>query len=141
MAIKQLSVFVENRRGRLTTLTGIIAEHNIDFRTTVIAETSDFGILRCIVEDPENAAKILNENGFTASLSTVTPVVIPDKPGAVHNVLKLLSSADIDVKYMYSSITRTNQEIIIILKTSDTEKTEEILSDHYYKICTLEDLK
>ena len=81
MIVKQVSVFVENTVGRLAELTKILTDNDIDLKASTIAETVDFGILRCIVEDPEKTVKILTENGFSASISEVTGVSLEDKPG------------------------------------------------------------
>lgn len=104
MIVKQVSVFVENTVGRLADLTKILTDNNIDLKASTIAETVDFGILRCIVEEPEKTVKILVENGFSASISEVTGVSLEDKPGGLHKVLAVLAEAGIAVNYIYSTI-------------------------------------
>ena len=83
MLVKQMSVFVENTTGRLADLTGVLAENNIDIIACTIADTVDFGILRCIVEEPEKATEILKKHGFTASITEVVSVSLEDKPGGL----------------------------------------------------------
>ena len=122
MIVKQVSVFVENTVGRLADLTKILTDNNIDLKASTIAETVDFGILRCIVEEPEKTVKILVENGFSASISEVTGVSLEDKPGGLHKVLAVLAEAGIAVNYIYSTI-----KSIIMMKTSDAAKAEEVL--------------
>lgn len=140
MAVKQLSIFVENRIGRLSALTKIFADEDINLRAAVIVETTDFGILRCIVADPERAAKILNAGRFNTSMTDVTPVVIDDRSGGLHKVLALLSDAGIDVKYLYSSSKVKDGRIVMILKTVDTDAAETLLKENGFRICGIEDL-
>ena len=123
MIVKQVSVFVENTVGRLADLTN----NNIDLKASTIAETVDFGILRCIVEEPEKTVKILVENGFSASISEVTGVSLEDKPGGLHKVLAVLAEAGIAVNYIYSTIKSAEGKAIIMMKTSDAAKAEEVL--------------
>ena len=113
MIVKQVSVFVENTVGRLADLTKILTDNNIDLKASTIAETVDFGILRCIVEEPEKTVKILVENGFSASISEVTGVSLEDKPGGLN--------------YIYSTIKSAEGKAIIMMKTSDAAKAEEVL--------------
>ena len=124
MIVKQVSVFVENTVGRLADLTKILTDNNIDLKASTIAETVDFGILRCIVEEPEKTVKILVENGFSASISEVTGVSLEDKPGGLH---KVLAEAGIAVNYIYSTIKSAEGKAIIMMKTSDAAKAEEVL--------------
>ena len=127
MIVKQVSVFVENTVGRLAGLTKILAENDIDLKASTIAETVDFGILRCIVEDPEKTVKILIENGFTASLSEVIGVSLEDKAGGLHHVLALLADAGIAVNYIYSTIKSAEGKAIIMMKVADSDKAVEVL--------------
>ena len=87
MAIQQISVFLENRAGQLAEITGVLAQHHIDMRAIHIAETSDYGVLRIIVDQPQQAATVLLEHGFVLSMTPVVAVVVPDEPGALAKVL------------------------------------------------------
>lgn len=127
MLVKQMSVFVENTTGRLSDLTGVLAENNIDIIACTIADTVDFGILRCIVQDPEKATKTLKEHGFTASITEVVSVSIDDTPGGLDSVLRKLAAADISVDYIYSTIRSEEGKAIIIMKVADPQKAIEIL--------------
>ncbi|MDD5921886.1 MAG: ACT domain-containing protein [Eubacteriales bacterium] len=140
MAIKQLSVFVENKIGQIASLTGILSDADINFRAAVIAETTDFGIFRCIIEDPEKAQDILQQHGFNASLTDVIPISISDVPGALSQVLQLLAANGIDTKYLYSAVTQAAKTSVIILKTSDTEGAEALLKKNGIRIFVLKDL-
>lgn len=127
MLVKQMSVFVENTTGRLADLTGVLAASNIDIIACTIADTVDFGILRCIVEDPEKATAILKQHGFTASITEVVAVSIEDRPGGLDKVLRKLAAADISVDYIYSTIRPNEGKAIIIMKVADPQKAIEIL--------------
>ncbi|MFQ7473546.1 MAG: ACT domain-containing protein [Anaerovoracaceae bacterium] len=140
MIVKQVSVFVENTVGRLAGLTKILAENDIDLKASTIAETVDFGILRCIVEDPEKTVKILIENGFTASLSEVIGVSLEDKAGGLHHVLALLADAGIAVNYIYSTIKSAEGKAIIMMKVADSDKAVEVLKSSGVELVGVESL-
>ncbi len=127
MLVKQMSVFVENTTGRLADLTGVLAANGIDIIACTIADTVDFGILRCIVEDPEKATEILKEHGFTASITEVIAVSAEDKPGGLDKILRSLAEAEIGVDYIYSTIRSKEGEAIIIMKVADPKKALSIL--------------
>ena len=131
MIVKQVSVFVENTVGRLAEIDNIVgakdSSGNFNNILEYIAKTVDFGILRCIVEEPEKTVKILVENGFSASISEVTGVSLEDKPGGLHKVLAVLAEAGIAVNYIYSTIKSAEGKAIIMMKTSDAAKAEEVL--------------
>lgn len=141
MAVKQVSIFIENETGRLTKLTKILADAGVDLNAATIAETGEYGILRCIVQNPEDTCKVLSEHGFMASVSDAIAVAIDNKPGGLHYVLDLLSSADIGVKYIYSTIQSIKGEAVIVMKVSDQERAEKILGEAGVKLCDTEELK
>ena len=102
MSLKQISVFLENRPGRLLAMTSVLAENHIDMRALSIAETKDFGIVRMIVDDVYATATVLKDAGFIHSLTPVLGVVIPDEPGGLDQVLRVLAGAQVNVEYMYA---------------------------------------
>ena len=102
MTIHQISVFLENRAGQLAEITGILSEHQVDLRALNIAETSDYGVLRLIVSDAQKASSVLLEHGFILTMTPVTAVAVPDRPGGLSELLRVLSEAQIDIEYMYS---------------------------------------
>ncbi|MBR6809185.1 MAG: ACT domain-containing protein [Clostridia bacterium] len=102
MSLKQISVFVENKPGKMQTLTNVLAEHQIDMRALSLAETSDFGIVRIIVDDVYAASTLLKEEGFIHSVNKVLGVAIPDEPGGLNRVLQVLTAAQINIEYMYA---------------------------------------
>ena len=108
--IKQFSIFVENRQGKMAELTRLIADAGIDLRSLSLADTSDFGILRIIVSKPDETAALLSENGWTFKVTEVIGVKVPDIPGGVATVLELLDAAGINIEYMYAFVNRTPGE-------------------------------
>ena len=141
MAVKQVSIFLENETGRLTDLTQTLADSGVDLNAATIAETGEYGILRCIVQDPENAVEVLKKGGFMASITDVLAVAIDNRPGGLNHVLRMLSDADISVKYIYSTIQDVKGEAVIVMKVSDLERAEKILADAGVKLWNMEELK
>lgn len=141
MGVKQVSIFLENETGRLTDLTQTLADSGVDLNAATIAETGEYGILRCIVQDPENAVEVLKKGGFMASITDVLAVAIDNRPGGLNHVLRMLSDADISVKYIYSTIQDVKGEAVIVMKVSDLERAEKILADAGVKLWNMEELK
>ncbi len=129
MIIKQLSVFLENRAGRLTELTGILAENDINISAFSIADTADFGILRMIAGKPELAEKVLKENGFAVKITDVICMTVPHKPGGLHRALQILSDNGISIEYMYAFAAAADQATVVI-RTDMPLKAIEVLQLH-----------
>lgn len=125
--IQQISVFLENRKGQLGEITGILAENGIDLRAINIAETADYGILRLIADDPRKAAAVLSEQDFVVSVTPVVAVEVNDKVGGLHSVLKVITDADIDIGYMYSSFGKKDGAAYMIFRVSEPDKLAEVL--------------
>ena len=136
-----MSVFVENTTGRLADLTRILADNDIDIKASTIADTVDFGILRCIVPDPEAATEILKAAGFTASITEVVAVSLEDKPGGLHRVLKILSDAEVGVDYIYSTIKPQNDEAVIMIKVAEPDRAVEVLTANGVKLFSMDEIK
>lgn len=126
MTVKQLSIFVENRSGRMAEITRKIADAGIDIRALSIADTTDFGILRLIVDRPEAAEAALRGKGLTVSLTDVIAVQIVDKPGGFADAIQVLTQADIDVEYMYAFVCRREGMACIILRVENNDKAIEV---------------
>ena len=129
MIIKQISIFVENRHGRLAEITDILGKNNISIHAVSIADTTDFGILRIIVDNPDNVVELLAENNITASMTSVLSVGLEDKPGGLAAVLNVLAKNDITVDYMYAYISRTDDRAFVILRVEKEEEAVEILKN------------
>ena len=126
MAIKQISVFLENRPGTLLKMTGALAAQGIDMRALSLAETKDFGIVRLIVDDVFKAATVLKDADFINSLTDVVGVMIPDEPGGLDRVLRVLAEANINVEYMYAFLTKSDSAYLVI-RVEDADAVEAAL--------------
>lgn len=124
--MKQLSVFIENREGRLEDVLNLLKEQNINIISLSLADTSDYGMLRLIVSDPEKGRKALKDNGFSATLNDVVAVTLPHKVGALQEILHILCKEDLNIEYMYALCTKTD-EAAIVIKASDPQKADEVL--------------
>lgn len=122
MLVKQISVFLENKSGRLAEVTKTLGENDIDISALSIADTTDFGILRLIVNKPEQAERILKENEFTVSCTNVIAIGVEDKPGGLAKALEVLESEGIGIEYMYAFVSKTEFEALVILRVEDPEK-------------------
>lgn len=122
MLIKQISVFVENKSGRLAEITSVLADNGIDIRALSIADTTDFGILRLIVDKPDKAEQVLKEAGMTVSLTNVIAIGIPDTPGAFAKAMKVLSDTGIGIEYMYAFISRDEGRACVLLRVTDNDE-------------------
>ena len=120
MSIKQLSVFVENKAGRLAEITAVLAQAGIDIRALSVADTTNFGILRLIVNKPMEAEKALKEAGLTVSLTNVVAIGIPDVPGGFAAAMKALAGAGVDIEYMYAFISRDEGRACVILRVEES---------------------
>ena len=127
MKIQQLSIFVENREGRLAQITEVLAAAQIDIRAISVADTSDFGILRLIVNDPGQAVKALKAAGMTVSLTDV--IGINDRPGEFSKAMRILADHHITVEYMYAFISRDKGKAFVIIRVDNDEKAMEALRD------------
>ncbi|MGI6040272.1 MAG: ACT domain-containing protein [Eubacteriales bacterium] len=134
MLINQISVFIENRPGRLYAITKTLSENDIDIRALSLADTTDFGILRLIVNDSVKADKVLRENGFTVSTAKVLAVQVEDKPGGLHSILEKLYEQAIGVEYAYAFFTRNANGAFVVLRVEDNEKAAQYLKSCGVKI-------
>ncbi len=129
MTIKQLSVFIENKRGRLAEITNVLRQNSINIRALSIADTKEFGILRLIVSDAAKAAEVLREDGFTVSLTDVVAIGIADRPGGLAEAMEVLDSNKISVEYMYAFISRTEDTAYVIMRVANNEAAIRIFED------------
>ncbi len=127
--IKQISVFLENRKGRLKELTETLYEASVNIRALALAESAEFGILRLVVDNPEKAKSVLSKAGFTVKEQEVFAVEVEDKPGGFYKVVKLLSEADINVDYTYAFVGSAEKAILVFkVPDQDFEKALEVVS-------------
>ena len=140
MAIKQLTVFVQNKKGTVVSVTDILSKNNINLRALSIAETQDFGILRLIVNDEKTAEKVLLENGYLIKVIDVVGVKIGDAPGKLTEALDVLDKADINVEYMYAFMARTEKHAYVVLRVEDNAVAEAALTDAGFKMISDADI-
>ncbi len=134
MKVEQISIFLENRAGRLAEVTRVLGESGVNIRALSLADTSDFGILRLIVSDFEKAKTVLKDNGFTVGRTNVVAVEVDDSPGGLHRILHLLSTQGVNVEYMYAFVQQSGQSAILIFRFDRTDQAIEILSANGLKI-------
>ncbi|MFO7840216.1 MAG: ACT domain-containing protein [Desulfosalsimonadaceae bacterium] len=130
MRIRQLSIFMENRSGRLAKITTAIGRAGINIRAMSLADTSDFGILRLVVTDAEKARQVLREQGFTVRISEVIAVAIPDTPGALGRLLGVIEQAELNVEYMYVVVEKKMDEAILIFRFDAPDRAAEVLQEN-----------
>lgn len=134
MLIKQISVFLENKSGRLAEVTRILGQNNIDISALSIADTTDFGILRLIVNNPDMAEKVLRENEFTVSSTEVIGISVEDKPGGLSKALSVLEKSEIGIEYMYAFVGKCTDEALVIIRVDDSENAIDVLKKNGIKV-------
>jgi hypothetical protein len=139
--IKQLSLFVENRPGRMAKVSKSLSDAGVNIRAMTIAEAGDFGVIRMVVDDPENGYKVLHENGFTVSTTDVLAVEMKDTPGGLYEIVNTLGENSINVDYAYAFVTAKAEKAMLILRVDDITKARQALSAKGVKIATKEELQ
>ncbi|MEF9853407.1 MAG: ACT domain-containing protein [Hydrogenoanaerobacterium sp.] len=140
MTIKQLSVFVENKPGRLAEITDTLENNNINIMALSVADTTNFGILRIIVNSPDKAVEALKGAGFTVSLTNVIAIGVNDCPGGLSKAMHSLCDAGMSVEYMYAFVGRKENFAYVILRVEDTAAAEQALTKSGVMIITTEDI-
>ena len=140
MAITQISVFLENRAGQLSEITKILSDNNIDLKALNIAETADYGILRLISDDCNEAAKLLRNNGFIVTETAVVAAAVPNKAGGLNELLNIISNEDIDIEYMYSVFGQKDGLAYMIFKVKDVDIFTSILKKYFVIVESGDDL-
>lgn len=133
MRVEQISVFLENRTGRLAEVTAILTEAGVNIRALSLADTSDFGVLRLIVDDNQKTKNVLRANGFTTGAHDVVAVEVADKPGGLHRILDLLGKVGVNVEYMYAFVRNSGNNAVMMFRFDDTDKALSILAQHKIK--------
>lgn len=133
--IQQLSIFLENKPGRLAEVTQTLTGGGINIHALSLADTSDFGILRLIVNDSERARQMLKEHGFTVSLTTVVALEMPHSPGGLNNVLQIFKDNDVNIEYMYAFVHK-NTAATLVFRTDNGDKAIQILNDNKIRLLT-----
>lgn len=140
MALKQLTVFVQNEKGSLVSVTEILSQSNINLRALSIAETTDFGILRLIVNDVTTAAAVLTANGYLVKMTDVIGVKIGDAPGKLTEALAVLDRTDINVEYLYAFMARTEKHAYVVLRVENNDVAEQALTSADFQLISEADV-
>ncbi len=138
--LDQISVFVENKTGRLASVMKKLTDNKIDIRALTIADTTDFGIIRLVVKDSETALKILKDNECSAKITKVVAFSVPDVPGGMYSVIDAFESAGINIEYCYSLVTYKEGSASVIVRADDNNKAEELLISKGIKLITADEL-
>jgi hypothetical protein len=134
MKAEQISVFLENKAGWLAEITRVLAEADVNIRALSVADTSDFGILRLMVNDNDRAGAALKEHGFTVAKTDVVAVEVEDKPGGLNRILELLSKKNINVEYMYAFVQYTGKDAVMVFRFDDIDAAIKLLQENNVKV-------
>lgn len=134
MQAEQISVFLENKTGRLAEVTGILAESKVNIRALALADTSDFGVLRLIVDDNMKAVKALKNRGFTVGRTDVVAVEVEDRPGGLYRLLDMLHKSEINVEYMYAFVQHSGENAVMIFRFDNIDEAIRVLEEHNVKV-------
>ncbi len=134
MKVEQISIFIENKSGRLAEITRILGDAGINIRALSLADTTDFGILRLIVNDAAKARDVLKQKGFTVNMTEVVAVEVPDTPGGLSSILQVLDKQQINVEYMYAFVERCAGNAVIIFRFDETDKAITVLKSENFNI-------
>ncbi len=139
--IKQISLFVENKPGRMAKVSKTLSDSGVNIRALTIAEAGDFGVIRRVVDDPERGYRVLKENGFTVSTTDVLAVEMKDTPGGLYEIVNALGESGVNVDYAYAFVTAKAQKAMLILRVDDLAKARAALSGKGVKIATKEEIQ
>ncbi len=140
MTAYQISIFAENKPGRLAKVTGLLAKEKINIRATTISTSGDFGIINLIVDDPKRAHKILSKEGLTVSTKDVIAVVIDDQPGGLDKLIQVLADENINIENAYGFVIESWKNAVFVVEVDLLEKTQEILKKKGFKTLDTESL-
>jgi hypothetical protein len=141
MSVKQISVFLENKKGRLAEATMTLSKEKINIRALSLADTADFGVLRLIVDGPDRAVAALKARGFVAQVTEVIAVEVEDRPGGLSHILEVLDQDNVNVEYLYAYVEKTRDNAIVICRIDDRERALQILEKHGIATLNAEALK
>jgi hypothetical protein len=141
MSIKQISIFLENRLGRLNEVVSILAKNKINIRALSLADKADYGILRLIVNERNKAIKVLKKNNFTVDQTDVISAEVEDKPGGLAKILGYLVENGISVEYIYAFVEKSNKKAVVVFKTENIKKAEKVLKKNKVKLLKESDIR
>jgi hypothetical protein len=136
MKIKQISIFLENRKGRLYDVCSLLGKNDINIRALNVAETESFGILRIVVNKPDAAIKVFKDADIVAKITDVIAIEVDDRPGGLADILKVLAEADVNIEYMYGFVEKSSDRALMVFRFDDVDKAAAILKKHNIRIVT-----
>jgi hypothetical protein len=141
MKLTQISVFLENRKGRLYDVCSLLGKNKINIRALTIAETEKFGVLRIVVDKPDKAMQVLKKNNFVANITDIVAVEVEDKPGGLAAILKILSSHNINLEYMYGFVEKTSDKALLVFRFDDPDKAIAVFKKNKIKVVGSKEIK
>jgi hypothetical protein len=141
MKITQISVFLENRKGRLYDVCSLLGDNDVNIRALTIAETESFGVLRIVVDKSDFAIKLLRENQFVANFTDVVAIEVPDQPGGLASILKVLAENDVNIEYMYGFVEKFSDKALLVMRFEDTEFAQQILAKNNIRAVAEKDIQ
>lgn len=127
MKINQISIFLENKKGRLLEVCELLGKNKINIRALTVAESEDFGVLRIVVDKPKEALVMLKKKGFVANFTDIVAVEVDDRPGGLAKILKVLYQADLNVEYMYGFVEKFSDKALLVFRFDDLDKAIRVL--------------
>jgi hypothetical protein len=140
MKITQISIFIENTKGRLYDVCSLLGKSGVNIRALTVAESPEFGILRIVVDNPEKAIAMLKENAFVANITDIVAVEVEDRPGALAGILKVLSDNDTNIEYMYGFVEKESNRALLVLRFDDPDKAIEVLQRNKIRVLGKKDM-
>ncbi|MCU0917140.1 MAG: ACT domain-containing protein [Planctomycetes bacterium] len=141
MKITQISIFLENRKGRLYDVCSLLGANQVNIRALTIAETESFGVLRIVVDKSDLAIKLLRDNHFVANFTDVVAIEVPDKPGGLASILKVFSDNDVNIEYMYGFVEKFTDKALLVMRFEDADFAQQILAKHNIRVVAEKDIE
>jgi hypothetical protein len=141
MKITQISIFLENRKGRLYDVCSLLGQNDINIRALTIAETESFGVLRIVVDKSDQAIKLLRDNHFVANFTEVVAIEVPDQPGGLASILKIFADNDVNIEYMYGFVEKFSDKALLVMRFEDTDFAQQILAKHNIHVVAEKDIQ
>jgi hypothetical protein len=141
VAIKQISLFVENKPGRMAKVSKTLSDAGVNIRALTVAEAGDFGVIRMVVDDPEKGYQVLHDSGFTVSETEVLAVEMKDIPGGLYEIVNTLGESDVNVDYAYAFVTTKAERAMLIIRVDNLEKARKVLTDAGIKLATKDEIQ
>jgi len=141
MKITQISVFLENRKGRLYEVCSLLGDNGINIRALTVAETESFGVLRIVVDKSDEAVALLRENGFVANFTDVVAIEVGDRPGGLAAVLKIFAANDVNIEYMYAFVEKHSDQALLVFRFEDADFAQQVLARHSISVVTRKEIE